>query len=510
MNTARVILTFAMLCGIGAVVHTAAIAQGSGPRTADLVLLHDDTARRQVAGCDKMTAYDMASRRILHGGAPEDTIVSFGRMTANRDLSVVLGINNKRKNYDAPPYLVRMSRMGASADQWETTALTGAPFMDLGDVLLLPDGDTFIVSTGDNYDQNRADGFSIRKYRLSDLKGSTVGSARGEVPLDLPAARILPSPDWKTVHVIEATPRDVRLRRNTVRSFSANTLEEVGEPIVIGPIAPYQVSMGFVHGSVSTDGRYLITNIWTDALDDTQDLPREVNVVDLSSRTSRRVVIGQNRADVPTIGGVSMNYAEKNRGLLALHAFDQIIVAAVTQHGDLQVRGRINIPPPPSDAGTRPIGSRRAPWMSIEWSGDGGTVIAASTSTAPEGDFILVNVNRDGRDLSPREFVDVCSAGSAPQEIVTSNRYSLEPPSPIDTVEPSPECVCSSVTERVPPAVIAHALANPGVYYGWRRPLNPGLPPSPTNPLRECLTLTNPNLDYRPVFNPPIWRVGCR
>jgi fibro-slime domain-containing protein len=70
-------------------------------------------------------------------------------------------------------------------------------------------------------------------------------------------------------------------------------------------------------------------------------------------------------------------------------------------------------------------------------------------------------------------------------------------------------CVCPIVYKRVPAVVIADAVANPQRYYGWRYPLDLGKPPSPANPPRECLTLLNVNIDYHPVWNKPVWRVGC-
>jgi Mg-chelatase subunit ChlD len=70
-------------------------------------------------------------------------------------------------------------------------------------------------------------------------------------------------------------------------------------------------------------------------------------------------------------------------------------------------------------------------------------------------------------------------------------------------------CVCKIVLQRVPRVVIEDALANPGKFYGWQYPLDPGKPPSPANPPRECLTLANVSTDYHPIWNKPQWRVGC-
>ncbi len=70
-------------------------------------------------------------------------------------------------------------------------------------------------------------------------------------------------------------------------------------------------------------------------------------------------------------------------------------------------------------------------------------------------------------------------------------------------------CVCPIVLKQVPRVVINDALANPQRYYGWQYPLDPGKPSSPANPPRECLTLANVGMRYHPLWNKPVWRVGC-
>jgi Mg-chelatase subunit ChlD len=70
-------------------------------------------------------------------------------------------------------------------------------------------------------------------------------------------------------------------------------------------------------------------------------------------------------------------------------------------------------------------------------------------------------------------------------------------------------CVCTKILQRVPPAVVADALANPTHYDGYMQRLDPKKPASPANPPRDCLTLMNVNLAYHPLANGPRWRVGC-
>ena len=109
--------------------------------------------------------------------------------------------------------------------------------------------------------------------------------------------------------------------------------------------------------------------------------------------------------------------------------------------------------------------------------------------------------------LGPESSGTVCGTAFAePRAVIPSP---MPTPSPSQTPPPSSECVCDIVRDRVPAAVIADALANPNQYYGWGVLLDPGKPAGPGNPVRECLSLINLNIDYHPLWNRPIWRVGC-
>jgi hypothetical protein len=97
------------------------------------------------------------------------------------------------------------------------------------------------------------------------------------------------------------------------------------------------------------------------------------------------------------------------------------------------------------------------------------------------------------------------TATPSPTTEPTATATAMSPPP-----EPTPaSCVCEFVGSRVPPAVINDAVANPHRYYGWQMRLDPGKPPGPSNPRRVCLSMLNPNTIFHPLWNPPIWRVGC-
>ncbi len=69
--------------------------------------------------------------------------------------------------------------------------------------------------------------------------------------------------------------------------------------------------------------------------------------------------------------------------------------------------------------------------------------------------------------------------------------------------------VSDAARERVPPAVLAAALADPSKVAGYGLPANPNLPPGPNNPPRNCLSLVDPGKPYHPLFNSLIFKAGC-
>lgn len=71
--------------------------------------------------------------------------------------------------------------------------------------------------------------------------------------------------------------------------------------------------------------------------------------------------------------------------------------------------------------------------------------------------------------------------------------------------------VCAFIQRfnRVPPAAIADAMANPSRIGGWGKSCNPGVPDSGANPDRRYLSLLNINKPYHPLFNGLVFRCGC-
>lgn len=78
--------------------------------------------------------------------------------------------------------------------------------------------------------------------------------------------------------------------------------------------------------------------------------------------------------------------------------------------------------------------------------------------------------------------------------------------SPYGPLEPR---LCPTLNGRVPPAVIQNALANPADIGSFGQPSAPNRPPSPANPPKIYLGLTNINAPYNPLFNPVTFKAGC-
>lgn len=82
-------------------------------------------------------------------------------------------------------------------------------------------------------------------------------------------------------------------------------------------------------------------------------------------------------------------------------------------------------------------------------------------------------------------------------------------PAPTATAVPAGPQVCPQITNQVPPAILAAALANPATIYGYNQPMDPAKPASPSNPPRTWLTMLDPSKPFHPLFNGLLYRAGC-
>jgi hypothetical protein len=515
---------------VSRIVETSGASYDQAPRNEDLVFLADDRAWGPPAeGCDQIVAFDLDSATTVYTGPQR---ISPGRMTSNRDLTTVLSVNGTMGS--KPNFIYKLDRSQRFRDDWRTTIITSGAvtdskdlFTQWGDIALLPDGDSFLVSLGDNQfgNGNPSEG-GVARFHLSDVAAGAVGRVRAAAQLSGFAVRLLVTSDGQTVHVLESSATG-----DSVRTLSAIDLTEVAQAIGIARITasplPFAGDLYHKHASLSLDERYVVTNRWR---------AHSLNIVDLVGRTSRVVAL-----DAEYVGEPEFNRGWVNRGLLAVHLRDAVVVLEPNPAGNFDERGRIAIPPSGQEPDTR-----SGPWPSLAWSTSGDRIIAGSFDPDLTTEFVVIRVEDGGRVLAVEEAIDVCKGiqvdpgesgfDGRPMTVHTGNGLIAPPqPAPTGTVPPTPtptaetptptrthtgsptprstpslgSCVCAHVTRWVPAAAVAVALSNPDQVLGWMEPRNPSLPPGPNNPPRMCLSLRNRATRYHPLYNPLIYASGC-
>jgi len=109
---------------------------------------------------------------------------------------------------------------------------------------------------------------------------------------------------------------------------------------------------------------------------------------------------------------------------------------------------------------------------------------------------------------------------STPRTPTATNTMTPTPDTPL-----GPLCICRviyqpwKVTRAERAEILANVALDPSIYFGWNELLDPGKPGSPPYPTpgydqppnsrRVCLDLWNRNIRYHPLFNRPVWKVGC-
>jgi hypothetical protein len=92
---------------------------------------------------------------------------------------------------------------------------------------------------------------------------------------------------------------------------------------------------------------------------------------------------------------------------------------------------------------------------------------------------------------------------------------STETPTPTASSTPAPTPTrtgahaCDMLEGRVPPALIAFALANPETVLGWNQQCFRNRPPGPWNPRRQHLSLRDVGKPFHAMFNPLVFKCGC-
>lgn len=478
----------------------------------DLAILVDDVAL-QGPGCDQLTAYDVHNRTFVHQGAEDLTRTSPGRTTFDRRYRRFLSVN---ANYSGkPPFLTMLQAPGRLGDAWSVSWIEGAEFLQKGDIAFLQDDDHFLVSEGfDGLARSDEYGW-IAEYRVSDFRSGTkpgmwsVGSPVRRIQTESLPALLRLSQDKETLHIVESPGRYAQDPPSArVRSFRLPDFQEIAPPIDIGKVSGV-AGLTVIQAALLPDSRTLLVNEVPMPLDAG---PRYLVQVDLLNRSSSRIKMADNKDIMATVGGIAYNHAVTNHGLIAIHGGNEVSVYVRAPDGSMHLQGAVSLPWQDF------TGYQSAPWLDLEWSFDGQQIVAARHAHVGDDqrNFVIIDVSDNGRGLAVNHEVASCLSQNSrtapiPMEVITANQLAAFI-APTSTPSPQPEqatCVCDIVRSRVPIAVINDAVANPESVEGWQQPLNPNLPVGPNNPRRHCLGLKNPNVDFHPLFNKPIWLVGC-
>lgn len=480
----------------------------------NIVLLQEDDSRAG-PGCDQFAVYDIDSNTWPHAGAEELIENPPGRTTFDSGFTRFLAVN---ANHPArPASLTMFERPSRNGAQWRVSRIRGAEFLQKGDIAFLEDEDRFWVSIGNDDTGGVDERGAIAEYRLSDIvfdpvtRVGVVGQPLRQFELGALPSIIRLSKDRKLAHVIESSSFWAANRRSSrLRTFDISTLVEVSTPIDLGDLTQ-ESGTGAIHAILSPDGFEMLINVVPDIIDSGQ---RYMIAADLVARKANWVQIAISASEMGTVGGIALNRAGVNRGVVAVHGGNYIRTYNQLSDGTFAAIGVVELP------WNGRTSKQSTAWLDLDWSVDGHYIIAALVTDIGNepNNFAVIRVTKNGRGLEIVRKLDTCLNGATvggpwPMEVITANSLLPWPsPTPVAAATESlaPTCICEVVKRRVPSAVISDAVANPDSVEGWRQPLNPNRPPGPDNPLRLCLGLESRNLDYHPLFNKTTWLVGCQ
>jgi hypothetical protein len=401
----------------------------NGPATVspnDMVAVTEDRAAH-VDGCDAISVFDLETGEALYRGPT--SLGDPSRIVANPDMSLLVasaGIGGGG---------LYVTRHDAASDDWTSIPWLPGPVSMLTGLALLGDGDTLIA--GGNGTPPIVDGppFFVSSFRLAEATADGLGSPHARFDVTDYVAEIVPSLDGQSVHVIT--------RDALVETLSAATLQRQAAPIQLAPFGvgrdgplepPGPDVMRYLHrvaATLSLDGRFLYTNRW--------DVP-EVNVADVIDRQAWTVSSGNEHN-----GGIAVNHGWINRGLLAIHALDSVVVYRIDSARQITELSRLPVAPP------LVFGDSSGPRPSIAWSTAGDRLIAATTHRGPE--FVVITVQDGGLRLDVERYLEACPdrdpntgqwyPSDWPNDVLTLNGMvtpTLSPPSttPPPSATPSP------------------------------------------------------------------------
>ncbi len=430
-------------------------------RLDDVILFTEDLAISR-PGCDAVSVADMGLPGIVYRG---DTFSSPGRIAASRDLRTIMAKRTNGIYRDVPGpasthglYALRAPD-GMSTD-WEAMTLRSEPWTTpVGGIALTPD-DRFLLLATQSYsrqDQPCEGGrfFAVSKFAMSEIDwhAARLGPELDRLELPSPAAEIVLNASGQIAHLVLVPikqPASAEIQTSSrVVSLDVSTMDRVASDISIAPIGRYPIDCGthegieehplaVTHATLHPDDRHLITNRWAEP---------GLNVVDVQDRRSWLV----STPGISMTGGVAIDRAWMNPGLLAVHGVDRVSLYQWLDERALAELSSVAVEPP-IDLGPNPVPSGypsyRGPIASLAWSGSGSHIIAAQ-GFRQEPEFRSWAVHGAGARLVGASTFEVCADPwhNMPNDIFTFNG-SL--PSPTPTASPTPSPMPSSTVPVEP------------------------------------------------------------
>lgn len=390
---------------------------GPGATAADLVVVTEDVALNPAAGCDAVSVFAASGQALYRG----ERVVSPGRLTASADLSLVIANHANLARGDANPFLYLVRGDAQDRGRWTPQGrVGGARLVARAGLALLPDGDTLLVSTSSDAapaGEVRAP-FSVRKYRLAEIGAGRLGPARGALEVDGPVVEIFPTAGGRLAHAVTENA--------TLYTLDVGAMTQAAAPVRLPPFDTEPAPgpgrhLNLAHAAITPDGRFVVTSRWRAA---------ELGVADIVDRRAFTLSLG---AGAPVAGGLAVNHAAANHGLLAVHIGDAV---AVYRFAPLLPRLELLGRAPVARLPIYP-GAEWGPAPSLAWTGDGGAIVAA-TSEGP-AEFRVFTVGDGGRAITPGLALAACPDGiNRPNDILTANQAAVPPTPPSPTITPSP------------------------------------------------------------------------
>jgi len=458
----------------------------------DAVVLTEDNPSGSVhSGCDSITVHSIVDGRLLDHGTQH---VSPSRVAALGNLSLIatgpsngLG-ENEESQWELNPrqtswVAVRQATVGSPLIR--DGFYTGIDAAYKGGLAFVRDGALLVATASGSYDARQgtiAPGppFGVRRI-VFPATVSTRGSLSTPGQLISSSAlvgEILPFNDGHLAYLVSLD--------GAIVTIDTTSLLEVGTQATFPtPISPRNRFSGTnpaieaFHATTTSDGQLIAVS---------RMFAADIAIVEMHSGISATIGVGPQAA---FIGGVAFNNGWRNRGLLAAHAVDRIIILQRLDDGRFVPIGALPIRPPqfrPSDLARTDHG----PQFSIAWSTDGSHLIFATQDGLAE--FGVAEVLDDGRRLEYRRSLTACPLGlNLPNDIWTANGL-ITP-----TATPTPD-LPPSATPTPSPTPSPTATPSPSASTSPPPTTAPSSTPSPTSP---------PTALPRPIYLPLALHLRC-